>query len=114
MDLSDYEFGQIRIGGTVYTSDLIVRVDRVEPGWRRIEGHRLRPEDLDSVLREPPKTLVVGTGYYGRMEVPKETLAALRSQGVATHVATSREAVEEFNRLRGEGVDVAAALHLTC
>jgi hypothetical protein len=114
MDITNYEFGRIRVGGTGYTSDLIVRVDRVEPGWRRIEGHRLRLEDLGSVLREPPGILVVGTGYYGRMEVPAETLAALRSQGVATRIAPTGEAVEEFNRLRGEGADVAAALHLTC
>jgi hypothetical protein len=114
MRIDDYDFGRICIDGTEYRADVIAYSNRVQPSWWRKEGHRLLPEDLASVLRDPPDVLVVGTGYYGNMEVPQATVEALHCRGVATHVAPTREAVREFNRLQQEGAGVVAALHLTC
>ncbi len=57
---------------------------------------------------------VIGTGYHGRMQVPDETLDALRIAGVDVRVAKTTEAVDELNRLQRECASVVAALHLTC
>jgi hypothetical protein len=114
MTVDAYSFGEIRIDGKPYTSDVIVWPGRVKSPWWRAEGHNLCPADLDEVLRAPPKVLVIGTGYYGRMRVPPETLSALQAQGIEVHVGKTSEAVAELNRLARESADVVAALHLTC
>jgi hypothetical protein len=66
------------------------------------------------VLAEKPELLVVGTEYYGRMQVPEETLDALRGAGIDVRVEKTSSAVEEYNRLQRECARIAAALHLTC
>jgi hypothetical protein len=114
MTVDAYSFGEIRIGGERYTSDVIVWPGRVKSPWWRAEGHNLCPADLDDVLRAPPKVLVIGTGYYGRMRVPPETLSALQAQGIEVHVGKTSEAVAALNRLARECADVVAAFHLTC
>lgn len=114
MIIDEYAFGRIRIDGEEYGSDVIIYPDRVNATWWRKEGHRLDLEDLSEVLKKPPQMLVIGTGYFGRMVVPKKTLDTLHAQGVKTYVAQTPKAVEEFNRLQQEAASVVAALHLTC
>lgn len=114
MTIDDYSFGRIRIDGQDYDRDVIVRPDRVEAGWWRREGHRLDLADLDDVLADPPGVLVIGTGYFGRMAVPRETREALRDKGIEVRAERTGKAVEAFNRLAAEHGRVVAALHLTC
>jgi len=114
MSVDAYSFGRIRIGGTDYTSDVLVFPERVRDRWRRREGHDLCIEDLAEVLANPPALLVVGTGYHGNMRVSQETIAALRSRGIDVKVCCTGDAVQELNRLQREAARVVAALHLTC
>lgn len=114
MTIKDYTFGKIVIDEKDYTSDVIVYPDRVVPSWRREQGHLLMPEDLRSVIAEHPQILVVGTGYFGRMEVPTETIARLRDAGIQTLIARTKDAVADFERLQQNEVKVIAVLHLTC
>lgn len=114
MTVDAYSFGRIRIDGADYTTDVIVFPGRVRDRWWRREGHSLDLEDLSEVLTDPPKTLIVGTGYYGNMRVPQETLAALRARGIEVKVCRTADAVAELNRLQREAARVVAALHLTC
>lgn len=115
MRITSYQFGRIVIDGGSYSSDVIIHPDGVGDSWRRKEGHRLRPEDLEAVWSSDPRDLVVGTGYYGKMAVPGETRGFVEGRGVTLHALPTGEAVERFNRLaadpRGRAV---AALHLTC
>jgi hypothetical protein len=48
------------------------------------------------------------------MQVPAETLDALRGAGVDVRVEKTSAAVDELNRLQRECARIAAALHLTC
>ena len=114
MTVDAYSFGEIHIDGNPYTSDIIIWPDRVKSPWWRVEGHNLCLDDLDEVLSAPPKVLVIGTGYYGRMKVPPETLSALQTQGIEVHVGKTSDAVAKLNRLAQECADVVAAFHLTC
>ncbi len=114
MSVDAYAFGRITINGQAFSKDVLVLPRGVLSPWWRKEGHSLDPEDLDDVLADPPETLVIGTGYYGKMDVPEKTLKALRAKGIEPRVARTSQAVEELNRLQRESVRVAAALHLTC
>jgi hypothetical protein len=114
MNIDDYRFGRIVIGGKSYTSDVIVFPDRVRDGWWRNEGHGLGPADLWEVVQEKPEVLVVGTGQSGLMRVLPETEEYLEQQGIQLIVQRTAEACQTFNRLCRSGQKVAAALHLTC
>jgi hypothetical protein len=112
--IDSYKFGRIEIDGQTYTDDVIILPDGVRDGWWREEGHRLNVNDLSSVLEASPATLVVGQGAYGRMAVPKETIASLEEAGIKTICAPTAQAVEMYNERSRRGENVAAALHLTC
>lgn len=114
MKVTGYEFGKITIDSRTYTSDVIIAPDRVFDSWWRKQGHSLAIEDLEQVLRGKPQVLVVGTGYYGRMQIPAKTRQYLQDQGVALREAKTREAILEFNELQKECASIVAALHLTC
>jgi hypothetical protein len=111
--IESYSFGQMRIDGVTYTSDLIILPDRILSGWWRIEGHRLRVEDLKEVLKASPEILVVGTGYYGLMKVLSETEHRLQTEGIRVIVEKTREAYQQYNALINSN-RVSAAFHLAC
>jgi hypothetical protein len=102
----------VTIDGREETRDVIVLPKRVVRGWWRKEGHGLVLEDLEEVLDELPKRLLVGTGAYGQMRPDPGTLETLRSHGVGVEVLPTAEAVRRFAEL--DPRKTAAALHLTC
>ena len=114
MEIKHYSFGRINVDGHEFKSDVIIFPEHVQDNWRRREGHRLDQEDLRTVLSDSPDTLVIGSGYYGQMLVPEETLEALRSKGIEIRISRTGEAVREFNRLQQKYTCIVAALHLTC
>ena len=114
MQIDHYRFGHIGIEGRSYDADVIIFPDHVQERWWRREGHRLAQEDLETVLAVKPDMLIVGTGYYGRMQVPDEILDFLRAADINVKVVKTSEAVDVFNRLQQEYARIAAALHLTC
>jgi hypothetical protein len=114
MRISDYEFGRIAIADKTYTSDVIVVPEQVIDSWWRKEGHILQIEDLDDIVKAKPDILIIGTGYYGRMQVPDETKQYLEERGIKVLQAKTRDAVTEFNQLQKEYARIVAALHLTC
>lgn len=111
--ISRYEFGKIVVDGVPYAEDVMILSDRVVRWWRK-EGHRLRVEDLSDVLEDRPQDIVIGTGYDGMMDVPKEVQDDLRSRGMSIHVGRTSEAVAVYEELLSKNRRVAAALHLTC
>ncbi len=112
--IEHYEFGHIVIAGKSYHSDVIIYPDRVDAEWWREEGHRLSPVDLWDVVQAKPEILVVGTGYSGLMEVPRETIRYLEENGIKVLVYRTGEAWKVYNKLLKEGKKVVAAFHLTC
>lgn len=113
MKIEHYSFGSITIKGKTYTFDVIIFPETVDPSWRRKEGHSLHMDDLKSVVHSGPEVIVIGTGYYGRMNVPAYVLANLRTRGIEVHIGKTREAVDFFNEIFSRRKTVAC-LHLTC
>lgn len=113
MKIDNYSFGNIVIDGKAYNSDVIIFKDYVDSSWWRKEGHKLQIVDLESVIRAKPEVLIIGTGAYGAMKVPDETMNYVKSKGIELYIYTTPEAVKEFNKLQDKK-HVIAALHLTC
>ena len=115
MRIDSYSFGAIRIDGVEYSHDVILyREHATSPWWREAGSHVFAPPDLEQLIESGPETVVLGTGYFGRVRVQDDTVSAFADQGTKVVVEKTGRAVEEYNRLVDEGVDVAAALHLTC
>jgi hypothetical protein len=87
--------------------------ERVVANWWRKDGHRLDIDDLQGVLDVVPEVLVVGTGAFGRMKVPKETRQAIADAGIGLRIARTGEAWQIYNDLR-EDRPTAGAFHLAC
>lgn len=109
-------FGSLKIRGKRFGSDLFIFPDgHIEDNWWRKEGHRLFVEDLAKLLAAKPRTLVIGTGYYGNMALAPDLKAHLKDHGVDHIVAEPTcSAAERFNDLSGSAPDVAGCFHLTC
>ena len=114
MHIDSYQFGQIIIDGTAYSSDIIILGDSVQSDWWRRQGHSLSAEDLKTVIAAKPTVLVVGCGAPGLMKVPDETRQVLQEHDIQLEALDTHEAVQRFNELSQSGENVAAALHLTC
>ena len=114
MQISEYKFGKIAIENRTYTSDVIISPEQVIDSWWRKQGHNLDVADLDDIVKAKPDMLIIGTGYYGRMQVPDETRQYLQEQGIKVRQAKTGDAVAEFNALQKECARIVAALHLTC
>lgn len=113
--IDSYEFGEITVDGRAYSSDVIIYPDRVDDAWWREEGHRLCVADIGRALAAKPDVLVIGCGQAGVLKVPSETAKHIKSHGIRLVVADTRQACEDYNRLSAEaGMNVVAALHLTC
>jgi hypothetical protein len=114
MRIEDYRFGHIRIDGRDYDSDVIVGPEQVRDHWWRRQGHRLHTDDLQEVVAADPEVVVIGTGCYGRMQVPEATRRFLEERGIEVHATRTGQAVDLFNELQQEYARIVAALHLTC
>ena len=111
--IESYEFGKAVIDGEIYRSDVIVFPHRVLDHWWRKRGHELALDDLKEVFPQKPDLLIVGTGCYGFMKVPRPVADAISKQGIDLLVEKTGRAVHRFNDLSGDK-NVVAALHLTC
>lgn len=112
--IEDYGFGHMVIDGRKYTADLKIIFDRVVSNWWRREGHKLHLEDITDIVDAKPEVVVVGTGAFGFMKVPKEVIDFLEAKGIGVVVEKTKDAVRKFNDLKEKGLRVAGAFHLTC
>jgi len=114
MHIDSYKFGKIIINGKEYSSDCIVFGNSVKSNWHRKKGHLLSDNDLQSVIKNKPTLLIVGSGKSGKMKIPNETRHYLLEEEIQLEIVDTSKAIKRFNELSKTGVKIAAALHLTC
>jgi hypothetical protein len=113
--IEDCVFGAMTVLGRRYTTDLLLLPDgTVQDGWWRREGHRLRLQDLASLLPAQPRHLIVGTGYYGLMALATDLKERLQALGIEMSAAPTCQAAEKLNRRWKPDTGVAGCFHLTC
>lgn len=112
--MSDYSFGQIKVGESRYTSDLIVFEDEVQSPWVRGKGHLLTLDDVQWALERSPDVIIVGTGSFGRLAIAQEVIDALSKREIELVASKTTSAVEAYTKRAKAGERVAACLHLTC
>jgi len=111
--IESYTFGRMEIKGQAYTSDLILFPDKINDSWWRETGHKLSLQDIEDVFRENPEILVIGTGFYGIMEVGEDVKEAAQSKGITLIIEKTENAVQRYNEISSEKKTIGA-FHLTC
>ena len=114
MRIESYNFGKITIGGQTYSRDVIISPGQVWDGWWREEGHSLSVADLEEAFKADPKVLVVGTGFFGLMQVPPETRQEVEKRGIALHTLPTPKALKLYNQMESTKGGVVAAFHVSC
>ena len=113
MEITHYSFGRIVIDGQTYTSDVIIFPDYVDSLWWRKEGHLLQIADLKDIVAAKLSVLIIGTGFFGTMRVPEETIDYLKSNKIDIYIEYTQNAVKLYNEISSQKPTIAA-LHLTC
>jgi hypothetical protein len=111
--IDSYEFGRIVVSGKQYDSDIIIFPDFIKENWWRKSGHSVHIEDLEEAIAINPEVIVIGTGYYGRVKVLKETMNYVESKGIQLIIENTLKATATYNKL-SQVKKAVAALHLTC
>ncbi|RLJ07554.1 MAG: hypothetical protein DRP12_02020 [Candidatus Aenigmatarchaeota archaeon] len=105
-------FGEIKIDGKVYYSDVIVWWDgRVE---YREKSHVFAVDEYAKIAKEKPDCIVVGTGQAGVVRLEPQVLDLAREQGIEIFTEKSPKAIEIFNAFVKEGKRAVAVIHVTC
>ncbi len=73
----------------------------------------VQPSDVEELLDHGATVIVLSKGMLERLQVQPETLRMLEERGVPVHVASTKEAVMEYNALR-ERQPVGGLFHSTC
>lgn len=109
--INEYEFGKMKVEGTLFTDDLKIFPERVIPNWRRTEGHLLQVQDLKDVFEQCPDKLIIGTGASGNLDVDDAVIQRLKRLNIDYKIRKTGVATEIFNNEEG---GVVGVFHLTC
>ena len=112
--IEKYRFGKIVVNGESFSKDLIIFPDEIKTKWWRKQGHSLHLDDLVILDEKKIEVLIIGTGAFGRVNVPSDVIQKLNERDIVVIAKKTSEAVEEYNKLAKENKIVAAALHLNC
>lgn len=82
-----------------------------ETGTRHVPG--IQPSDVEELLEQGARVVVLSRGMERRLEVCAETLELLKGRGVAVHVEETQAAVELYNKLT-KTEPVGGLFHSTC
>ena len=112
MKIESYKFGEMKVDGNVYRSDLIIFQNRIADSWWRKTGHNLNMDDLKDVIDTKPHYLFIGTGKYGLMRVSKDLRRYLHDLGIEVFVAKTDDSVKAYNKEQNS--NKIGAFHLSC
>ncbi len=111
-----YTFGKMTIDSKDYDGDLIILPGGAVKNWPIDLGtHMLGSDDIAPLITEGVKSIIIGTGNAGAVELSDEVqklLDKLKTKGVGVFVGKSGSAVKQFNSISKEGL--LAFFHLNC
>lgn len=114
MKIEEYSFGRVVIDGKEYNDDLILFQDHIiQDKWWRSQGHLLKYKDLDEYIEEyNPQEIIIGTGYYGTMDIDDSCASRLKEKGIKVTEGRSKEMVDKY--IESDKYGLMACFHLTC
>ncbi|MBW1810415.1 MAG: hypothetical protein JRJ87_19620 [Deltaproteobacteria bacterium] len=111
------KFGEIEVNNKIITHDIVIENGEVRkrkkgPSRKQRAKYGHTPLTPDEKIPWDCKTLVVGTGMYGRLPIVKEFNEEAKRRGVTLVILKTKAAVEYF--LKHYSNDINAVFHITC
>ncbi len=111
-------FGEVTIGGKLYTRDVFITVDgevkkrKKHPARQEHEAsHTLHPKEVEKACRGGPEVLFVGTGESGSLKLSDGALRYLSQRSIDCKALPTPEMPEAYNKSNRRK---AAVIHVTC
>ena len=82
-----------------------------ETGTSHEQG--IQPADIEELLENGSRVVILSQGVNGRLQVCAETLALLKEKGIDVYVLETYKAIKLYNELRKEE-RVGGLFHSTC
>ncbi len=117
MKVEEYSFGRIKIGDNEYTYDVWIINGEI---YKRDKGlskrlfqtsHRIPKEELEKIVRENTKRVIIGTGEGGLVSVEKNGIMSLEEKGIKLEMYRTGELAKMKLQF---GKDDSGIIHLTC
>ena len=117
--INSTKFGEITINGKKYGQVLIVGnvvFERDEERLRELFGttHQIGDWEIESLLKENPEIVIIGTGQEGVLKPEKDFLEQMERVKVEVITAITPKAIEIYNEETEKGKQVNALIHTTC
>ncbi len=85
--------------------------------WNETGTHHepgVQPADVEELLDNGARVVVLSRGQHQRLRVMDETVAAIEERGGQAEVLETQQAVDRYNQLADAGEPVGALIHSTC
>lgn len=112
------KFGSIKIEGTVYKEDVIIRLDgKVEKRKKKLSkeiygtSHMISLAEAEYVYEEGARLLIIGSGQSGRVELSEEAADYFTRKNCRVELLPTPEAIRVWNNAEGAMIGL---FHTTC
>jgi len=118
--ITSYSFGSIVINNKTYEDiKIIVAPEKTEIlPWHYIKHHTVTLKDIEEIVKEKPKLIVVGTGYYGIVKVEQEVIDFCEKNNIDLIIKPTEQAINILNNLlnefKNQNKTIGAIIHATC
>jgi hypothetical protein len=116
--IDSFNFGFIVVDDKQYDHDIIILPDGTvkerHAGRGRLGSHTISRDEILSLTREQPDSILIGTGVHGMAKVARDAEFFLTDPQYDIAALPTPDAVKKFNQLIEDGEKVAALIHITC
>jgi len=112
--IQDHSFGKIVVNNTPFTRDIKIINGTVIPNWWRKRGHLVEVDDIHDILQAKPKIVILGKGDPGLMKSSRSLQKSLQTNKIELIEENTPQAIQRFNRLFKDGINIAAGFHISC
>lgn len=118
MEIESTAFGSITVDGETYEHDIVITAEgKVKKRKKKLSeaiygtSHIISLDEAKSVYEKGVKTLVIGTGQYGRVELSEEASAYFEKKGCRVLTEATPKAIKRFNKEKKGKIGL---FHVTC
>ena len=112
------EFGSITILGELYEHDIVIRLSgKVKKRKKKLSkakygtSHKVSLEEAEHIFEAGAKSLILGSGQAGNVELSDEAAEYFRKHGCSVQLLPTPQAITAWNAAKGV---VIGMFHVTC
>ena len=116
--IESFNFGFIVVDEKQYAGDIIIFTDGTvkerNHGKGRLGSHTISCSEIETLNRERPDVILIGTGVHGMARLARDAERYLTLPELNLSLLPSPLVVKKYNQYVEDGEKVAALIHVTC